>query len=59
MLPKSLHTVRILAAVAATVAGGGNVLRVLEAARIIGYPTASTIDPLIVKAAAVLAKGAA
>ena len=59
MLPKSLHTVRILAAVAATVTGGSPMLRVLEAARVIGYPDAIASDPLIVKAAATLAKGAA
>lgn len=58
-LPKSLHTVRILVAVAGYVRRtSGNPLSergaVLEAARVIGYSFASLSDPLIVKAVAQL-----
>jgi len=55
-LPKSLHTVRILVAVARA----ASLLRdpldaVQHAAKIIGYPNARASDPLIVKAAEQLA----
>lgn len=63
-LPKSLHMVRILVAIARhdwTETGLGGPMRysdalsfALSAARIIGYPNASAADPLIAKAAAQL-----
>ena len=57
MLPKSLHTVRILAAIArVTVSPKSDIDSVLRAAAVIGYTDASASDPLIVKAAAQLAK---
>ena len=60
MLPKSLHTVRILVAVALKCRAlgtlrGTDVGAILNAADAIGYPDASADDPLIVKAAAQLA----
>lgn len=57
MLPKSLHTVRILTAVArAMFAGHPPAQAVLRAAVVIGYDDVSADDPLIIKAAAALAR---
>lgn len=57
MLPKSLHTVRILVAVARiAVSHKSDIDSVLRAAAVIGYPNAASDDPLIVRAAAALAK---
>jgi hypothetical protein len=61
-LPKSLHTVRILTAVAQReralgAVRGDAVAEILNAARVIGYRDASPRDPLIVKAASQLAAG--
>lgn len=66
-LPKSLHTVRILVAVARDrlgFSGGGlradlALAAILYSAKVCGYPEADHRDPLIVKAAAQLAGGAA
>lgn len=59
-LPKSLHTVRILALIARSirVEHASDLEAVLVAADLCGYPDASESDPLIVKAAAQLAGGA-
>jgi hypothetical protein len=64
-LPASLHTVRILIAVARNQANAQAAMPmasatrlILNAARIVGYDGASQNDPLIVKAAQKLAKGA-
>lgn len=56
-LPKSLHTVRILVNVAALAPKSwtSDVSRVLWAADVIGYPSASKQDELIQSAAAKLA----
>jgi len=56
-LPKSLHTVRILVAVARAASLFREPLdAVMHAAQIIGYPDACTRDPLILKAADLFAR---
>lgn len=58
MLPKSLHTVRILVAVARAQRFEPDDIdtAVRAAARILGYPEASTDDPLMQAAVRQLAK---